>query len=250
MLQGYGPKPWTAIRNFGLTPVEAMASGLPVVVSDWNGYRDTVVEGRIGYRVTTHSFQPGWNNINLRQMALRGPALDQVSARISGQIGVDAIGAGSALAHLANSPQLAVAMGALGMQHVERNYDWQIVLKEYSNLLDDLADRRQHASNSVKHANLASMKPIPALPQVFKSWPSQVIDKNSSLQACGNQSDLINHLQLNGSNYLSELPPTTLILKAFTHLQRQRRLPSRALDDKRLTGQQKSSSNLPRHWLV
>ena len=29
-------------ETFGLTPVEAMASGLPVVVSDWNGYRDTV----------------------------------------------------------------------------------------------------------------------------------------------------------------------------------------------------------------
>ena len=222
-------------ETFGLTPVEAMASGLPVVVSDWNGYRDTVVEGRTGYRVTTHSFQPGWNNINLRQMALREPALDQVSARISGQIGVDAIGAGSALAHLANSPQLAVAMGALGMQHVERNYDWQIVLKEYSNLLDDLADRRQHASNSVKHANLASMKPIPALPQVFKSWPSQVIDKNSSLQACGNQSDLINHLQLKMVViYLSELPPTTLILKAFTHLQRLGHASlQELLDDKR-----------------
>ena len=32
-------------ETFGLTPVEAMASGLPAVVSDWNGYRDTVVEG-------------------------------------------------------------------------------------------------------------------------------------------------------------------------------------------------------------
>src|SRR5262249_28020302 len=30
-------------ESFGLAPVEAMAAGLPAVVSDWDGYRDTVI---------------------------------------------------------------------------------------------------------------------------------------------------------------------------------------------------------------
>jgi glycosyltransferase involved in cell wall biosynthesis len=29
-------------ETFGLTPIEAMAAGLPVIVSDWNGYQETV----------------------------------------------------------------------------------------------------------------------------------------------------------------------------------------------------------------
>ena len=29
-------------ETFGLTPIEAMACGLPCVVSDWNGYKETV----------------------------------------------------------------------------------------------------------------------------------------------------------------------------------------------------------------
>lgn len=37
-------------ETFGITPIEAMAAGLPAVVTDWDGYRDTVEEGITGYR--------------------------------------------------------------------------------------------------------------------------------------------------------------------------------------------------------
>ncbi|MFN8927832.1 MAG: glycosyltransferase, partial [Rhodospirillales bacterium] len=40
-------------ESFGLTPVEAMAAGLPCVVSDWDGYKDTVRDGVDGFRVPT-----------------------------------------------------------------------------------------------------------------------------------------------------------------------------------------------------
>ena len=221
-------------ETFGLTPVEAMASGLPVVVSDWNGYRDTVVEGRTGYRVETHSFQPGWSETNLQQLALSEPALDQVSAHISGQIGVDAVAAGAALAHLANSPALAIGMGAVGMQRVKQKYDWEVILNEYSALLDSLKDRRQHATNGVKNAKLACIKPIPELSEIFKSWPSHVIDKHASLQACGSEADLIRQLQLGMTViYRNELPPSTLILKAFSQLQRLGHASLQQLEDDR-----------------
>jgi D-inositol-3-phosphate glycosyltransferase len=38
---------------FGLSPVEAMAAGIPQVVSDWDGYRDTVIHGETGFLVPT-----------------------------------------------------------------------------------------------------------------------------------------------------------------------------------------------------
>jgi glycosyltransferase involved in cell wall biosynthesis len=40
-------------ENFGLAPVQAMACGVPQVVSDWDGHRDTVVHGETGFRVPT-----------------------------------------------------------------------------------------------------------------------------------------------------------------------------------------------------
>lgn len=42
-------------ETFGLAPVEAMAAGLPVVVSDWDGYRDTVRDGEDGFRIPTYA---------------------------------------------------------------------------------------------------------------------------------------------------------------------------------------------------
>ena len=40
-------------ETFGLTPVEAMACGIPQVVSDWDGYRDTVLDGQTGFLIST-----------------------------------------------------------------------------------------------------------------------------------------------------------------------------------------------------
>ena len=40
-------------ETFGLAPVEAMAAGVPVVVSDWDGYRYTVTDGVEGFLIST-----------------------------------------------------------------------------------------------------------------------------------------------------------------------------------------------------
>ena len=45
-------------ESFGLTPIEAMAAGLPRVISDWDGYRDSVTHGEDGFLVTTRHHRP------------------------------------------------------------------------------------------------------------------------------------------------------------------------------------------------
>jgi glycosyltransferase involved in cell wall biosynthesis len=40
-------------ETFGIVPIEAMAAGLPVVVLDWDGYKNTVRDGIDGFRVPT-----------------------------------------------------------------------------------------------------------------------------------------------------------------------------------------------------
>ncbi len=42
-------------ETFGLTLVEAAQSALPVIASDWDGYRDIIVQGETGILVPTHA---------------------------------------------------------------------------------------------------------------------------------------------------------------------------------------------------
>ena len=208
-------------ETFGLTPVEAMAAGLPVVVSDWNGYRDTVQHGRSGFLIPTASYQPGWDDPTLQQLAREEPALDRVSARISGQIHVDAQRAGLALAQLAAAPERAVAMGELGRQRVLQHYHWPVVLAQYAQLLDELADRRACAMADPALAPLAQLRPIPSLSFVFASWPSRRLTTSTRLQAAAS-ADVValqRALALDAFQiYRQELPPEAVIHEVFARL--------------------------------
>ena len=63
---------WITLRRLlDLAVAEAMAAGVPLVVSDWNGYRDLVRDGIDGFRVPTRwasvaeqaSVQLGWQQL-------------------------------------------------------------------------------------------------------------------------------------------------------------------------------------------
>ncbi len=206
-------------ETFGLTPVEAMASGLPIILSDWNGYRDTVVEGRTGYLIPTTSYQPGWKSVALKQLALDDEYLDQVSARISSQISVDAECAGKALARLATSTERAIAMGALGQQRVRNNYDWSVILKRYEELLDELKDRRKQAINNITLSQLNAKQQMPELASIFAAWPSSSIDANAQIKTKGDVSSLQKHLELSIVKiYRNEMPNPELLLETFIHV--------------------------------
>ena len=140
-------------ETFGLSPVEAMAAGVPVVVSDWDGYRYTVTDGVEGFRVPT--LAPPFS----QQLALQHDHglltyQDYVGA-VAQHVAVDTEAAAVAIARLADDRELRQRMGTAGRNTVKNRFDWPVVAGLYHQLFADLAEQRTAAlattSISVQH---------------------------------------------------------------------------------------------------
>jgi starch synthase len=145
-------------ETFGLTPIEAMAAGLPVVVTDYDGYRESVREGIDGFRIRT--WQPaagqGLDLIDAHADAISGYR-DYVS-KASAYVGIDIAQAAAAYAQLALDPALRQRMGAQGRQRARTQYDWAGLVPRYMDLFSELARLRQAAVTVTQGPNCLSAR--------------------------------------------------------------------------------------------
>lgn len=133
-------------ETFGLAPVEAMAAGLPVVASDWDGYRFTIRHGQDGFLAPTMFPSPGPPSIRLlRRHLLRLDSYQAYAGQAAQYTAVDVGAAARGLADLASSRELRQRMGAAGRARVREIFDWKQVVKGYRDLFDQLADLRRQA---------------------------------------------------------------------------------------------------------
>lgn len=143
-------------ETFGITPLEAMASGVPVVVSDWDGYRYTVVDGEQGFLVPTLGGPPQ----SLPDDLIAGHALgiksyQQYVGAVAQHTAVDVGAAAEAIAVLIASPDLRRRMGEAGRRRIAEEFDWTVVAPKYAALIDELKDIRnacvETAPKTVRH---------------------------------------------------------------------------------------------------
>jgi glycosyltransferase involved in cell wall biosynthesis len=130
-------------ETFGLTPVEAMAAGLPAVVSDYNGYRDTVRDGIDGFRIATWAPGPGraGETYALRQ-ELNLLSYDRYCWVTSAATSVDIQQLVDHLIALVEQPDLRRRMGQAGRARARETFDWAHVYRQYQALWADLNARR------------------------------------------------------------------------------------------------------------
>lgn len=136
-------------ESFGLTPVEGMASGLPVVVSDWDGYRDTVRDGVDGFAVPTTAPPPGAGNEFAYRWTVGSDSYEMYVGQASFCTAVDVAAAADAFAALISDEGLRRRMGESGRQRAAANYDWKSVIAAYQELWRELGERRAKEPESV-----------------------------------------------------------------------------------------------------
>jgi glycosyltransferase involved in cell wall biosynthesis len=126
-------------ESFGITPIEAMACGLPVVVSDWDGYKDTVLHGETGFRVPTYWAKA--DNPVERLAELYPWEWDHL--HIGQSVSVDIPAMTEAMLALLKNPSLRQRMGDAARKHAASQYPWSRIIRLHEELWDELAQQAQ-----------------------------------------------------------------------------------------------------------
>jgi glycosyltransferase involved in cell wall biosynthesis len=128
-------------ETFGLTPVEAMAAGLPSVVSDWDGYKDTVRDGVDGFRVPTLAPRPNMGGDLGYLYANAWLAYDNYVGAVAQFTAVDLRAAEAAIVALVNDADLRRRMGEQAQMRAREVFDWSAIVPQYQALWAEQAAR-------------------------------------------------------------------------------------------------------------
>jgi glycosyltransferase involved in cell wall biosynthesis len=165
----------STVETFGNTVIEAMASGLPVIVSDWDGLRHHVREGETGRLVPTY-WMPALERIE---------AFSPVSTRWSAQLllaqstWVDVEVLADALRELLGDAALRRRMGAAGRRMAEEAYAWPRVMALWRDLWAALergaSEESPEAAQARRAGALRIGAPVPYL-HLFEHYATGVFD--------------------------------------------------------------------------
>lgn len=212
-------------ETFGITPIEAMASGLPVIVSDWDGYKDTVRDGIDGYRIPTLIPQSGLAIDLATRHATGIDSYDMYCGHTCALVSVDIDATTEAFCKLFLSKELREEMGRQGKMNAKQNFDWSVIIPLYENLWNELSQIRKQAhslssagKNQIVNPWPARMDPLYAF-SGYSSYVSngqtrfQLIDANVDQAISRFQS----YTQLSMVNYAKYLMPTLSEVSKILH---------------------------------
>lgn len=161
-------------ETFGLTIAEAMAAALPVVASDWNGYKELVKHGDTGFLIPTY-----WLPL--------GEGLDHMStvsffsrnSLLAASTIVDVEGLEFYLRLLIERPDLRDTMGRCGRRYALESYDWNVVIKGYEAVWQE-GFSKSHALRVGKGSFAACPTHYP-YQEVFSHYPSRILDHSEAI---------------------------------------------------------------------
>ena len=121
-------------ETFGLTMLEAAISSLPVIASDFDGYKDLVLDGKTGFLIPTLGPE---NTMDTNVRAAVAPAAEY-HLRLAQQCVVDVKELGFVLARLGTDGELRASMGKAG-RAMALEYSWDAIVGRYLELWRELA---------------------------------------------------------------------------------------------------------------
>ncbi|MDR1124562.1 MAG: glycosyltransferase family 4 protein [Deltaproteobacteria bacterium] len=122
-------------ETFGLTILEAAVSGLPVIASDFDGYKDLVLPGQTGLLVPTLG-PAATPDTDVRSSFT---SAGEYHLRLAQQCVVEPAAMARAVAGLALDPALRRRLGEAARKRVLAEFSWKAIIKRYVALWEELA---------------------------------------------------------------------------------------------------------------
>lgn len=189
-------------ETFGLAPIEAMAAALPLVVSDWDGYRDTVRHGVDGFCAPTHMPPPGLGGDLAWRHYTGIDSYDRYIGHVSQTTSVDIAACKEAYIALIGQPELRRRMGEAGRRRAREVFDWRVVIAAYQALWQDLAERRRGGREYAPLSPGAPAHPLREDPYaVFADYPTAAFDVADEVElVAGAEAGQLTRLRGQGMN--------------------------------------------------
>ena len=173
-------------ETFGLAPVEAMAAGLPAIVTDWDGYKDTVRDGVDGYRIATVMPSAG-HGAHFAAFYESGEATyDHYSGLVCRTVSVDLDALVSRLTELVASPAKRSEMGLQARSRARQLFDWTHVYRRYQTLYGELAEARKKALTDASQSQWLARAPKSAAARLdpfraFEEYPTLPLGSGTAI---------------------------------------------------------------------
>ncbi|WP_292938415.1 glycosyltransferase family 4 protein [Noviherbaspirillum sp.] len=209
-------------ETFGIVPIEAMAAGIPVVVSDWDGYKDTVRDGIDGFRIPALMPHAGLGTDLATRHALGVDTYDMYCGHVCSLVAVDVQASTDAFVRLFTSSDLRQRMGEAGRARAKEVYDWAAIIPRYEALWTQLAEIRRAQGRDV--AQLPNPWPARMDPfAAFSQYPTSILSAETRFVLARSEASraLAQWRRLAMVNFARDVLPTEAecdaVLKALEH---------------------------------
>ena len=170
-------------ESFGVAVIEAMASGLPQIVADWSGCRETVVHHQTGLHVPTY-----WASCDAAAVdswSMHGD-WDQAADVLAKTVACDVRTLVSHMEVLLTNDDLRAAMSAASRARALATYDWSVVVQQYVSLWAALREEGQRAATPLA----APAGSTPAFFAAFSGYASHLLTGATNVELPNGELDL------------------------------------------------------------